>query len=77
MERNKTYLTRLFNENIENCRSAMTKELDSTACYARGCAQGIASSMYIADMLTQKEFDTMCERIRRTITMEDDIYVEK
>ena len=76
MERNKAYLLKLFNENIENCRSAMVKELDSSACYARGCAQGIASTMYIADMITLKEFDIMCERIRRTITMEADIYVE-
>lgn len=73
MERNKKYLIKLFNENIENCRSAMVKELDSSACYARGCAQGIASALYISEAIDQETFDIMNERIRRSITMEVDL----
>ena len=72
MKRN-AYLMNLFDENINNCREAMKVNQDSMACYARGCAQGIATSMYISDMISQQVFDVMCERIRRSITMEVDL----
>ena len=68
-----SYLMKLFEDNINNCREAMVANQDSMACYARGCAQGIATGMYISDMISQHVFDVMCERIRRTITMEEDL----
>ena len=72
MKNEVNYITTLFNENIENCREAMIKGQEEMACYARGCAQGIASTLYISEAIDQETFDIMNERIRRTITMEED-----
>ena len=72
MEKEISYITTLFNENIKNCREAMIMGQEEMACYARGCAQGIASALYISKVIDQETFDIMIERIRRTITMEDE-----
>lgn len=71
--KSRTYLINLFDENINNCRESMIISQDSMACYARGCAQGIALTLYISEAIDQETFDIMNERIRRTITLERDL----
>lgn len=58
----------LFNEDILNCRNAHVFERYETAAFYRGCAQG----MYWSELISEDEYDKMNERIRRSITMEED-----
>lgn len=62
-----------FNEDILNCRNAQVHERYETASFYRGCAQGMATSMYWSAVVTEKEYIKLNERIRRSITMEDDL----
>lgn len=65
-----------FNEDILNCRNAQSHERYETAAFYRGCAQGIATAMYWSNTVSEEEYVILNERIRRSITMEED-YVEK
>lgn len=65
-----------FNEDILNCRNAQSYERYETAAFYRGCAQGMATAMYWSNIVTENEYLKLNERIRRSITMEED-YVEK
>lgn len=61
-----------FNDDILNCRSAQAYKRYETASFYRGCAQGMITSMYWAELISEEEFTIMNERIRRSITMEED-----
>ena len=45
--------------------------------FYRGCAQGLLTGMYWLEIITEEEYKKMVERIRRSITLEEDCYVEK
>lgn len=62
-----------FNEDILNCRDAQFHKRYETASFFRGCAQGMATAMYWSSIVSEDEFIKLNERIRRTITMEEDI----
>ena len=62
-----------FNEDILNCRDAQSHERYETASFFRGCAQGMATAMYWSSIVSEDEFIKLNERIRRSITMEEDI----
>lgn len=62
-----------FNEDILNCRNAQKHERYETAAFYRGCAQGMATCMYWSGVVTEDEYIKLNERIRRSITMEDDL----
>lgn len=62
-----------FNEDILNCRNAQSHDRYETATFYRGCAQGMATAMYWSNIVTEKEYIKLNERIRRSITMEDDL----
>lgn len=62
-----------FNEDILNCRSAQSHERYETAAFYRGCAQGMLTAMYWFGLISEDEYNNMNERIRRSITMEDDL----
>lgn len=62
-----------FNDDILNCRSAQAHKRYETASFYRGCAQGMITSMYWAELISEEEFTKMNERIRRSITMEEDL----
>lgn len=67
-----------FYEDILNCRCAQKGERYETASFYRGCAQGMLTAMYWSELISEDEYINMIERIRRSITMEEDlIYVEK
>lgn len=72
----KKEFTNQFNEDILNCRCAQSHGRYETAAFYRGCAQGILTAMYWAELINEDEYNKMNERIRRSITMEED-YVEK
>lgn len=65
-----------FNDDILNCRNAQKHECYETSAFYRGCAQGIATAMYWSNTVSEEEYLILNERIRRSITMEED-YVEK
>ena len=62
-----------FNEDILNCRNAQKHERYETAAFYRGCAQGMATCMYWSGVVTEDEYIKLNERIRRSITIEDDL----
>lgn len=62
-----------FNDDILNCRSAQAHKRYETASFYRGCAQGMITSMYWAELISEEEFTKMNERIRLSITMEEDL----
>lgn len=62
-----------FNEDILNCRSAQAHKRYETASFYRGCAQGMLTAMYWAVLISEDEYNNMNERIRRSITMEEDL----
>lgn len=62
-----------FNEDILNCRNAQSHDRYETASFYRGCAQGMATSMYWSGTVCENEYIKLNERIRRSITMEDDL----
>lgn len=70
---NKVYFLKQFNEDILNCRNAQKYERYETAAFYRGCAQGMATAMYWANCLSVTEYNKLNERLRRSITMEEDI----
>ena len=72
MKLEKSYFLNQVNEDILNCRSAQSNERYEIASYFRGCAQGMITAMYWASIIDEDEFTKMNERIRRSITMEDD-----
>lgn len=71
---NKEMFLNQFNEDIMNCRSAQAHERYETASFYRGCAQGMATSMYWSGIVSEDEYIKLNERIRRSITMDEDIY---
>lgn len=73
---NKDIFLKQFNEDILNCRNAQSHERYETAAFYRGCAQGMATAMYWSNSVNESEYNKLNERIRRSITMEED-YVEK
>lgn len=73
MKLEKSYFINQFNEDILNCRNAQMHERYETAIFYRGCAQGMATSMYWSGIIDEDEFTKMNERIRRSITMEEDV----
>lgn len=62
-----------FNDDILNCRSAQAHKCYETASFYRGCAQGMITSMFWAELISEEEFTKMNERIRCSITMEEDL----
>lgn len=77
MKLEKKHFVNQFNEDIVSCRNAQAYERYETASYYRGCAQGMVTAMYWASIIDEDEFTKMNERIRRSITMEDDYYEKK
>lgn len=73
MRLEKSYFLNQFNEDIMNCRNAQSFELFESAAYYRGCAQGMITAMYWSSIIDEDEFTKLNERIRRSITMEDDV----
>lgn len=73
MKLEKCYYTNQFSNDILNCRSAQSHERYETAAFYRGCAQGMATCMYWSGVVTEDEYIKLNERIRRSITMEDDL----
>lgn len=69
---NKEMFLNQFNEDILNCRNAQSHERYETASFYRGCAQGMATSMYWSGIASEDEYIKLNERIRRSITMEED-----
>lgn len=69
----KSYFMNQFNLDITSCRYAQKLDHYETATYYRGCAQGMVTAMYWANIINEDEFTKLNERIRRSITMEDDI----
>lgn len=69
----KRYFLAQFNENIADCRNAQKIECYESAAYFRGCAQGMVTAMYWSGIIDEDEFTRMNERIRRSITMEEDL----
>lgn len=69
----KKYFISQFNENIFDCRNAQKMECYESAAYFRGCAQGMVTAMYWSGVINEEEFVKFNERIRRSITMEDDV----
>lgn len=69
----KSYFMNQFNLDITSCRYAQSLDRYETAAYYRGCAQGMVTAMYWANIINEDEFTKLNERIRRSITMEDDI----
>nr|DAX02011.1 MAG TPA: hypothetical protein [Caudoviricetes sp.] len=69
----KKEFTNQFNEDILNCRCAQGHGRYETAAFYRGCAQGILTAMYWVELINEDEYNKMNERIRRSITMEDDL----
>ena len=69
----KGYFLNQFNEDILNCRNAQRHERYETAAFYRGCAQGMATSMYWSGVVSENEYIKLNERIRRSITMEEDL----
>lgn len=69
----KSYFMNEFDEDILNCRNAQKHERYETATFYRGCAQGMITSMYWAGIIDEGEFTKLNERIRRSITMEEDL----
>lgn len=69
----KEYFLNQFNEDILNCRNAQRHERYETASFYRGCAQGMATSMYWSGVVSENEYIKLNERIRRSITMEEDL----
>lgn len=61
-----------INEDLLNCRNAQKHGRYETAAFYRGCAQGMATAMYWASTITVNEYDKLNERIRRSITMEEE-----
>lgn len=61
-----------FDEDILNCRNAQKHERYETAVFYRGCAQGMATAMYWSNTITENEYDKLNDRIRRSITLEED-----
>lgn len=70
---NKEYFFNQFNEDIINCRNAQKHERYETASFYRGCAQGMATAMYWSGIVAESEYVELNERIRRSITMEEDV----
>lgn len=62
-----------FNDDILNCRSAQAHKLYETAAFYRGCAQGMLTAMYWFEFISEAEYNNMNERIRRSITIEEDL----
>ena len=62
-----------FNDDILNCRSAQEHKRYETSSFYRGCAHGMLTGMYWSDLINEDEYNNMNERIRRTITMEEDL----
>lgn len=62
-----------FNEDIMNCRNAQVYERYEIAAFYRGCAQGMLTAMYWSELISEDEYNNMNERIRRSITMEEDL----
>lgn len=73
MRLEKSYFLNHFNEDIVSCRNAQSLGLFESAAYYRGCAQGMITAMYWASIIDEDEFTKMNERIRRSITIEDDV----
>lgn len=73
MKLEKCYYTNQFSDDILNCRSAQSHERYETASFYRGCAQGMLTAMYWFELISEDEYSNMNERIRRSITMEDDL----
>lgn len=73
MRLEKSYFLNQFNEDIVSCRNAQSLELFESASYYRGCAQGMITAMYWSNIIDEDEFTKLNERIRRSITMEDDV----
>lgn len=69
----KRYFMNRFNEDILNCRSAQEYGHYETAAFYRGCAQGMATALYWSGVVTENEYTKLNERIRRSITMEEDL----
>lgn len=69
----KSYFMNQFNLDIASCRYAQELDRYETSAYYRGCAQGMLTSMYWSGIIDEDEFNKMNERIRRSITMEDDV----
>lgn len=69
----KSYFINQFNEDIVNCRYAQKLEYFETATFYRGCAQGMLTAMYWSGVIDEDEFMKLNERIRRSITMEEDL----
>lgn len=69
----KRYFMNRFNEDILNCRSAQEYGRYETAAFYRGCAQGMATTLYWSGVVTENEYTKLNERIRRSITMEEDL----
>lgn len=67
----KEYLNQ-FNSDILNCRNAQRHERYETASFYRGCAQGMATAMYWSGIVTESEYIELNERIRQSITMEEE-----
>lgn len=63
-----------FNEDILNCCCAQKRERYETAAFYRGCAHGMLTVMYWSEVISEDEYNNMNECIRRSITMEDDLY---
>lgn len=61
-----------FNEDILNCRNAQSHERYETAAFYRGCAQGMLTSLYWSGIVSEAEYLKLNDRIRRSITMEED-----
>lgn len=73
MKLEKSYYINQFNEDILNCRNAQKHECYETAAFYRGCAQGMLTAMYWSELISEDEYNSMNERIRRSITMEGDL----
>ena len=68
----KSYFLNQFNEDILNCRNAQSHERYETASFYRGCAQGMATTLYWSGIVSEDEYVKLNERIRRSITLEED-----
>lgn len=61
-----------FNEDILNCRSAQEHNRYESSAFYRGCAQGMLTAMYWAELISEDLYNNMNERIRCSITLEND-----